>query len=1037
MMLAWARARGIAILLALIARGASAQATVTGRVTDREGAPLGGVVVEIRDLPSYRAATRADGVYTIELPTRVAGDGALTVITRAEGWSTAVRILAAGTGRREVDFVLEADPLGRDRVVSTGQATPTPVNRLTTVIGSVSHLELDEMPAVTALGGLQGKIAGVRVLQPSGDPASAPRIRLRGATATSGLEDPLIIIDGTISRGELADVSAEDIDRIEVAKGPAASAIYGSEAAAGVVQIFTRRGADVPEGKLVVTLRNEVGRSDVSRRLPVAGAHAYQLTTGTGGQIDFLRDAGGNRIPEPDRVADNPYPRVFDHQSELFPGGLFYTNHLAVAGRRRSTSFRASLQNSHSEGVLFALPGFRRQNLRLNADQRLGRRVDLGLSGFYGHSRDADAAQGTGSPFFALRFLDPSVDLRSPNPDGTPYLAKLPDNPVNASNPLYALANIKRDTERSRLIGGAVLRWRPLEWLAAEANYNLDHDQEDFTQVVPAGFLSSQGQPLGGNRLTTSSTGRFRNSGLTATAARRWNALTGTARVGITSEHRTLRESSVASSFGPSGPESESGLSTEIHSHAAYAATMLELADRYTVDLALRQDDLSFLAPEVRKNWYYRVGAAWRANQDLKIRGLDELRLHAAYGTAGLRPDLSLEAFAFTPIGSGIDALRPSHSGELELGANLQGRGGRFTLEYAYARKKTTDQIVSVFLATPVGFIQTVQNRGALEASTHELTLGYQVLRGHDVGWVLRLTGDRTRQTVTDYPLPEMLQGFGQQPAVFFLGQGVQLGAMYGNRFVRSIGELFDDPAKAAQRGAGQLFDPANFVVNEEGYVVSRASYRCGENLINRETGAACSTPERPITYVTCRRFNPDQSCAITTNVVPIGGATPDFRVGIHSSLRYKHLDVTALVDWNQGGNIYNGGRQWSFLGSNDPIVDQRGKPDVARKSQLYYFAFYNSLNPHLFFVESGTYVKIREIALTYTLEPAQLRRIGLGGLAGVRLGILGRNLFTFTKYSGEDPEVSSIDGDPFQRRIDWFTYPHFRTITGLVEIGF
>jgi outer membrane receptor protein involved in Fe transport len=299
---------------------------------------------------------------------------------------------------------------------------------------------------------------------------------------------------------------------------------------------------------------------------------------------------------------------------------------------------------------LFALPGFRRQNRRLNADQGLGRRVDLGSSGFYGHSRNADAVQGPGSPFFALRFLDPSVHLWAPNPDGTPYLAKLPDDPVNAFNPLYALANIKRDTERSRLIGGAVLRWRPLDWLAAEANCNLDHEQQDFSELIPVGYLTNQGQPLSGNRSTTTSTGRFRNAGVAVTATRRWSG------------------------------------------------------------------------PAVRKQWYYRIGAVWQANVDLKIRALDELQLHAAYGTAGLRPDLSLEAFAFTPIGSGIDALRPSRSGELELGANLQGRGGRFTLEYAYARKKTTDQIVLVDLPTPVGFIQALQNRGALEASTHELT---------------------------------------------------------------------------------------------------------------------------------------------------------------------------------------------------------------------------------------------------------------------------------------------------------------------------
>ena len=95
-------------------------------------------------------------------------------------------------------------------------------------------------------------------------------------------------------------------------------------------------------------------------------------------------------------------------------------------------------------------------------------------------------------------------------------------------------------------------------------------------------------------------------------------------------------------------------------------------------------------------------------------------------------------------------------------------------------------------------------------------------------------------------------------------------------------------------------------------------------------------------------------------------------------------------------------------------------------------------MNPIDFFVEPGTYVKIRELAAHYTLDRNQLKKIGLGKLENIRLGLIGRNLFTFTKYSGYDPEVASpFDNDPFQVRIDWFTYPHFRTFTGLVEIAF
>jgi hypothetical protein len=142
-------------------------------------------------------------------------------------------------------------------------------------------------------------------------------------------------------------------------------------------------------------------------------------------------------------------------------------------------------------------------------------------------------------------------------------------------------------------------------------------------------------------------------------------------------------------------------------------------------------------------------------------------------------------------------------------------------------------------------------------------------------------------------------------------------------------------------------------------------------------------------------------------------------------------------VDWSQGGNIYNGIRQLSFLGARDPIFDQRGKPDAEKKSELYYLAVSSGLGPEALFVESATYVKIRELAVDYTLGPAQLRKLGLRGVQRMRLGLAGRNLFTFTKYSGYDPDVSSPVGDPFQFRLDAATYPHYRTVTGVVEIAF
>lgn len=1049
------RLGGVAALLLGTAAPLWAQATITGRVTDPEGAPLGGAQVAIRELPSYGASTAENGTYTITVPQAQVRGQSFTLVARMLGRSPAVRPFTLNAGRQEVDFRLRPDPLRLDELVVTGVNEATSTKKLAFAVGRVNADQLQETPGTTALGALQGKVAGVHVAAPSGDPAGAPRLRLRGATSISGTSDPLIIIDGTISRATLADVASEDIERVEVIKGAAASSLYGSDAANGVVQIFTKRGKNLADGKLLVTLRNEVGASFVTRRIPSVNSHAFQIDANG----EFLRNSAGGLQLKPDHISDNPYPVYHDHQAELLRAGPFYTNYLSIGQRRGSTNFNASLQNTRTEGVIEGLEGFDRQNFRLNVDQQLTPRLDLELSTFYGRSRsnpvnDPRALQANQlGPFFGITFVPPYVNLRDTNPDGSPFRAQIQDNITNATNPLYNLHNEERDLDRSRFTGGVRTRWRARDWLTAEANFNYDQEREDFSDLLPFGFLTSTGASTDGSLSKRAFTGRTYNAGATLTGFGRWGNVSNTTKVSYVYEDQTqdqvgffasqliVKEVPEAPSADPNTFTGQS-FSLQIRNRNAFAITTFDIKDRYILDALIRRDESSLFGPDTRKAWYHRISGAWRANEDLRISGFDEIRLRASFGTAGLRPGfdyqyevLSTGGGTFTKQILGNRSLKPAHSEELELGGNVEMGNGRFTLEYTFSRKETTDQIQLVDLPSVVGFTQQWQNVGALKSTTHELALGYQIVNTRDLAWVLNITADRSRQTITEYPLPEKLNSFGQQPSVFFLAEGAKLGLMFGNRFVRTIEELYDDPARAACRAT--TCPDANFVVNELGYVVSRASWRCGEDRVYRDTGAACTSPERFINYITCKTANPDGSCKTTTDIVQIGDANPDFNMAFNSSFNYKRLSLTGLVDWTQGGQVYNGTRQWKMINFFDDIFDQRGVPDAEKKSQDQIIQFYNGLNPQQFFAESGTYVKLRELSLHYTLVRDQLRKIGLGRLENVRIGVVGRNLFTLTDYSGYDPEVAGLDGDPFQFRIDWFSYPHFRTFTGVVEIAF
>ena len=1062
---------GVAALLALGTAQAQAQATITGKVSDTNGNPLGGAQIIIRELASFGATTASNGTYTLTVPEDRAKGQSVTVIARYLGKAPQTKTATLNAGSQEVNFNLKDDPLRLEELVVTGVSEATSTKKLPFAIGKVSAEQLQETPATTPLGGLEGKVPGVHVVQSSGDPAGAPSIRLRGATSITGTQEPLIIIDGTITRATLADIASEDIERIEVIKGAAASSLYGSDAANGVVQIFTKRGKNLADGKLLVTFRNEAGASFVTSRIPTVNAHAYQVVRDAGGAVTGYVRSNPNAKPplEPDHVADNEYPVYHDHQAEVLHPGLFYTNYLSIGQRRGSTNFNASFQNTHTEGVILGLKGFGRQNFRLNVDQQLTPRLDLELSTFYGRSNnnpvnDPNATQANQlGPFFSITFVAPDINLKAPNPDGSPYAAKIPanlPNTTNTQNPLYNLANEVRNEERSRFTGGGRLRWRMLDWLTAEGNYNFDQERDDYSDMQPFGYLTSSGNPTDGFLFKRAFTGRTYNAGATLTASGSWSGITNTTKVSYIYEDQTFNRISAYAdklvvrqvpefSAGDASTFSAGSENQTIRNRNAFAITTFDIKDKYILDALIRRDESSLFGPESRRQYYHRLSGAWRANEDLHIKGFDEIRLRASYGTAGLRPGFAYQYEVLNSAGGsfskailGNKFLKPAHSAEFEVGGNVELAGGRFTMEYTYSSKETKDQIQLVDLPSVVGFSQQWQNVGSLKANTHEFGMGFQAINNRDMAWVLNITADRTRQTITDYPLPEKLNSFGQQPSVFYLAEGAKLGVMYGNKFVRSIDELYKNPTLAACRAT--TCPETNYTVNQEGYLVLASSLNCGEDLkvmgsknADGTGGTACTTKERHITYVECKVFNADGSCKTSTDIVQIGDANPSFNMGFSSVFNFKRFSVTGLVDWTQGGTIYNGTRQWKLINFFDPIFDQRGKAEVDKKSQDYYTQFYNGLNPHIFYAESGTYVKIRELSVNYTLVRNQLSKVGLGRLDAVRLGLVGRNLFTFSNYSGYDPEVHGLDGDPYQFRIDWFSYPHFRTFTGVVEIAF
>src|SRR5216117_189535 len=299
-------------LFAVVADAQAQSAVITGKITGRQGEALGGVIVAIDEI-STAVATTVSGTYTLTVAPEKTKGQTVTLRARYIGYSPGIRQIALTPGTQTQDLELKFDPMTLDAVVVTGVAEATEVKKLTFAVGHVDASQLQQAPAVSALGSLEGKVAGARLINSSGAPGGEPTIRLRSATAltspsacssqpcpSTSAAGPLIIVDGTITRHGLADINSEDIERVEVVKGAAASSLYGSDAANGVIQIFTKRGERIPDGKLSVTVRNEYGQSFRPKSIPTALASPYVIDT-----LGTYTDANNNTVNNGDFISKN------------------------------------------------------------------------------------------------------------------------------------------------------------------------------------------------------------------------------------------------------------------------------------------------------------------------------------------------------------------------------------------------------------------------------------------------------------------------------------------------------------------------------------------------------------------------------------------------------------------------------------------------------------------------------------------------------------------------------------------------------------
>ncbi|MFB6278475.1 MAG: SusC/RagA family TonB-linked outer membrane protein [Salinibacter sp.] len=1045
---------GLALLL-LPGLAWAQQGTVTGTVTEAEtGNPLPGATVQIVG-EGTGAATDANGQYNISgVPS-----GQQTVQVSFVGYQSEERTLnvpAGGTVR--ANFQLQATEAELEEVVVTGVSQGTETQKLGYAVSKVDADQLEEVPATNPANSLRGTISGVRIVQPSGEPGSTPRIRLRGTVSITGSQDPLIVVDGAITQGSLEDIDMQNVKSIEVVKGAAAASLYGSLGANGVVQIITEKGKT--GGGTRVTVRNEVGFSQLANKLDLATHHNRGFINDQGEVVNQYRPDPSQSesctaapctpyspLPGSLNVVDNAFSQTFDQQEELYTPQPFYTNYVSFSGSQEDLNYLVSFENLNQGGVIERAEGYKRRNFRVNVGNQVTDWWNVNVSSLYSRQSGLDIdEQGQGdNVFYGTLLAAPDLDLDASAPDSIDAPVNPFVNSSNASNPLYTLATNNDDFQDERILGNISTTFDLTDWLTVDGQFGYDREENTFSNSTRVGTLpaSPTGSPSQGFISQNTSTEVLKTARGRVLLSQEFSDLTTELTGTYFYEEREQQGFNASGSqfFAKDVPQLDNSdpstlnagsFSRTIRAENISANLVLDYKDRYILDAVVRRDGLSLFGEEARYQTYFRLTGTYRLTQDFDIPGVGQLKLRGNYGTAGDRPPFAAQYETFQVTQSGISKQRlgnediePVNLTEWTAGVDVAFLN-RFQFSATYSDSKSSNQVLEVPLSAAAGFNTQFQNAGTIESSSIEMNLRGTILDREKLTLDAGLTFSSTSQEVTELGRPPFTRNIGSAIDLFRIGEGVPVGAIYGNQLATSIDQLrFGEDGglngyESQVSGTDDVLTRDDLMINDEGYVIER-----GTQYTSKETAF----------YVTNSNGQ-----RVTKK---IGNSIPDFSMGLNTSLSYGNWSLYALADWEKGGDVYNYTKQLLIFNERAGVVDQADKPEGKRHNLSYYLSGpYNQSNPSSYFVENGSYLKLREVSVGYTFSNDLLQRIGIGDqLQTAELNVSGRNLFTITPYSGYDPEVSvqSGDGDtqPTNFKVDDFGYPNFRNYTFSLEFKF
>ncbi len=1018
----WLRLTVIAglVLVPVVAHGQAA--TVIGRVVDRATQqPLSDAQVLI--VGTQRGArTGQDGTYRIAN----APAGALQLRVIRIGYQSQVRTVnVAVSGTASVDFALDASATTLDEVLvtATGETQRRRESGVTTARIDASDVVVANVQNFSDV--LSSRAAGVSVQQAGGTTGGTSRIRIRGSNSINLSNDPLLIVDGvrvnnnpnstSIGVGGQApsrfnDINPDDIESIEVIKGPAASALYGTAASNGVIQVTTKRGRS---GAARWSASAEYGTVEEFGVYP--DNYAQIGTLGNGARFNRCNlDFQARRVctPKPDSlVSTNPIRNV-----GLFRQGWRGSYGTNVSGGGDVAQYYVGGDFEREEGV-YLVNHLRKLNLRANINAQPRSNVTVGFNSGYTSSR-LRLPQNDNNSFGAISgaLIGKAFDCFGPTRDVSCGSDSTGRGYLNANHPAQRFFAIDTRQDVEHFIGSANLTWQPTRWLnlIGVGGYDLidRHDHETIPQNAILIFVADGSRESNRAQIRTytgngSAIGTFQlNSSLRSvtTVGAQWNReiFTRTDAYGETLLPGTGSLNGTSTQFAVD--ESSSDVVTV----GGILQQRLEWRDKVFLSAGLRADKNSNFGVTLPFVKYPSASLSWVIGEESFFPQTDFIRgvrLRAAYGESGQRPDFRQADRFFSPVavsvqgedvsgvtigGAGNAELRPERTREFEFGFEADLFSDRIGVEFTRYTKATKDALIGRRLAPSVGATVTqLVNLGQVDNKGYEYLVNLNAVNTARFQASLTVNGSINDNKVVDL-------GEDITPIIFGLGgdtqrhqNGFPLGAYFGRRIV----------SFADKNGDG---------------IISR---------VNCPTYGTTTNPQIA--------GGPECEIVLSDSVEFLGNPLGRTQLSISPSVTlFNWLKVQALFD-HRGGVSLNNSTEFFRCGSIFTVCQAINDKTQPLEKQARAVAVF--MGTRGTFIEDASFTKLRELSFTITAPERFARAMRASGMT---VTVAGRNLKTWTDYTGLDPELNVSAAANFNTA-DFLTQPPVRYWVTRVNLTF